>query len=145
MPWCHRVRVEVSLSQTLVGGEWLTTRPGHFTHGHNPISILYETGWALGPVWTGAENFDRRDSNPEASSLLPVALFWVKYLIYVPPTYKLWRPQKSSPKSKFLFYFWCLYFSFPVTHKQYNNIHCYSFQLLINFRQTIFQDSQQNK
>jgi len=31
-------------------------RPGLFTPGKDPISILQEAGWAPGPVWTGAEN-----------------------------------------------------------------------------------------
>ena len=32
-----------------------TPRP-HFTPGKDPVPILQETGWAPGPVWTGAEN-----------------------------------------------------------------------------------------
>ena len=30
-------------------------RPGRFTPGNNPVSLVYEVGWALRPVWTGAE------------------------------------------------------------------------------------------
>ena len=33
----------------------MTPRP-HFTPGKEPVRILQEAGWALGPVWTGAEN-----------------------------------------------------------------------------------------
>ena len=32
-----------------------TPRP-HFTPGKDPVPIVQEAGWALGPVWTGAEN-----------------------------------------------------------------------------------------
>ena len=32
-----------------------TPRP-LFTPGKDPVPILQEAGWALGPVWTGAEN-----------------------------------------------------------------------------------------
>jgi predicted membrane protein len=28
----------------------------HFTPGKDPIPIVQEAGWAMGPVWTGAEN-----------------------------------------------------------------------------------------
>ena len=31
-------------------------RPGRFTPGKDPVRIVQEAGWALGPVWTGAEN-----------------------------------------------------------------------------------------
>ena len=33
----------------------ITPRP-LFTSGKEPVPILQETGWASGPVWTGAEN-----------------------------------------------------------------------------------------
>jgi hypothetical protein len=37
-------------------GGWSTPRPGHFTPGKDPVPIVREAGWALGPVWTVAEN-----------------------------------------------------------------------------------------
>ena len=37
-----------------VGGQRHT--PADFTPGRDPVPILQEAGWALGPVWTGAEN-----------------------------------------------------------------------------------------
>ena len=37
-------------------GGWSTSRPGRFTPGKDPVSIVQETGWAPGPVWTGVEN-----------------------------------------------------------------------------------------
>jgi len=33
----------------------VTPRP-LFTSGKDPVPIVQETGWAPGPVWTGAEN-----------------------------------------------------------------------------------------
>ena len=36
-------------------GVSVTPRP-LFTPGRDPVSIVLETGWAPGPVWTGAEN-----------------------------------------------------------------------------------------
>jgi hypothetical protein len=32
------------------------SRPGHFTLGKDLVPIVYEAGWAPGPVWTGVEN-----------------------------------------------------------------------------------------
>jgi hypothetical protein len=37
-------------------GGWSMPRPGRFTSGKDPAPILYEAGWAPGPVWTSAEN-----------------------------------------------------------------------------------------
>jgi hypothetical protein len=36
---------------------WLTVLPGRFTStpGNGPIPIVYEAGWAPGPVWTSPE------------------------------------------------------------------------------------------
>ena len=31
-------------------------RPGCFTPGKDPVPIVYEAGWAPGPVWMDAEN-----------------------------------------------------------------------------------------
>ena len=47
----------------------VTPRPGRFTPGKDPISIVQEAGWASGPVWKGAENLaPHRDSIPGLSS-----------------------------------------------------------------------------
>ena len=43
-------------TSALVGGGWLTPRPGRFTAGKDPVPIVQEAGWAPGAVWTGAEN-----------------------------------------------------------------------------------------
>ena len=39
-----------------MGSGWSTPRPGRFTPGKDPVPIVYEAGWAPGPVSTGAEN-----------------------------------------------------------------------------------------
>jgi hypothetical protein len=44
----------LSLSSALDESEWSTPRPGRFTPGKEPVTIVYEAGWASGPVWTGA-------------------------------------------------------------------------------------------
>jgi hypothetical protein len=43
-------------TSALDGGGWSSSRPGRFAPGKDPVPILYEAGWAPGPVWTGAEN-----------------------------------------------------------------------------------------
>jgi hypothetical protein len=37
-----------------VGGQ--RHAPAAFTPGNDPVTILQETGWALGPSWIGGEN-----------------------------------------------------------------------------------------
>ena len=40
-----------------------------FTPGKDPVPIVKEAGWALGPVWKGAENLAaHRDSIPGPSN-----------------------------------------------------------------------------
>jgi len=41
-----------------------TPRP-HFTPGKDPVPILQDAGWALGPVWTGGKSRPHRDSIPD--------------------------------------------------------------------------------
>ena len=36
-------------------GGWLTRRPGYFIPGKDPVPIVYEVGWAPGPVWMVAK------------------------------------------------------------------------------------------
>ena len=56
-----------------MGGGGSAPRPGRFTPGKDPVSIVQEAGWAPGPVWTGAENlappqgFDPRTVQPVVS------------------------------------------------------------------------------
>jgi hypothetical protein len=40
----------------LEGDGWSAPRPGRFTPGKDPVSIVLEAGWAPGPVWTCAKN-----------------------------------------------------------------------------------------
>jgi hypothetical protein len=46
----------ISLTAALDGGGLSTPHPGSFTPEKDPVPIVYEGGWAPGPVWTGAEN-----------------------------------------------------------------------------------------
>ena len=39
-------------------GGWSTPCPSHFTTGKDLVPIVHEAGWALGSIWTGAENLD---------------------------------------------------------------------------------------
>ena len=41
-----------------------TPRP-HFTPGKDPVPILQEGGWALGPVWRGGKSRPHLDSIPD--------------------------------------------------------------------------------
>jgi len=42
-----RVWLDSFLTTVLDGGEWLTSRPGHFNRGKiKTVFIQYETGWA---------------------------------------------------------------------------------------------------
>jgi hypothetical protein len=44
-------------------------RPGRFTLGKDPLTIVYEAEWAPGPVWMGAENFAPTEiRSPERSA-----------------------------------------------------------------------------
>ena len=47
----------ISLTSALDEGGLLASHPGRFTPGErDPVSIVEESRWAPGPVWTGAEN-----------------------------------------------------------------------------------------
>ena len=47
------------MTTALEGGERVSVTPlSLFTPGKDPVPIVQEAGWAPGPVWTGAENFD---------------------------------------------------------------------------------------
>ena len=45
----------LSLNSAPDGGGWLTSRAGRFAPGNYLVPIVYEAGWASGPVWTGAK------------------------------------------------------------------------------------------
>jgi hypothetical protein len=42
-------------TMALEGYGWLGPCLGHFTPGEDPVPIIQEAGWAVGPVWTGME------------------------------------------------------------------------------------------
>ena len=43
-----------------------------FTPGNDPVPILQETGWAPGPVWTGAENLAPPGFDPRTVKLVAI-------------------------------------------------------------------------
>jgi hypothetical protein len=50
-------RCTALLSLTLApDGVGSTPCPSCFTHGKDPVPIVYESGWKPGPVWKSAEN-----------------------------------------------------------------------------------------
>ena len=53
------------MTAALEGGEWSAARPGHFTHGKDPVPIVQEARWAPEPVWTGGKSRRHRDSIPD--------------------------------------------------------------------------------
>ena len=54
------------MTAALEGGEWSASRPGRtLPPGTNRETILQETGWAPGPVWTGGKSRPHRDSIPD--------------------------------------------------------------------------------
>jgi len=67
-----------SLISVLDKGGSITTRPGRFTHGNDPLHIVQEVGWALGLVWMGAEKLTstgiRSPDRPEILLLLLLLL-----------------------------------------------------------------------
>jgi hypothetical protein len=55
--------------------EWVVNpTPRPLYPGKEPVPIVDEVGWALGPVWPGAENLASRDSISGPSSLWRVAV-----------------------------------------------------------------------
>lgn len=52
-PWRPRA---LSLTSTLVRGEWSTSHSGRFNPANDPVPILQEAGWAPGSAWKCAEN-----------------------------------------------------------------------------------------
>jgi hypothetical protein len=64
-------------------------RSGCLTPGKYPVPIEYEVGWALGPVWTGAENLDpngiRSPDRPARSESLyrPTLVSYIYIHIYI--------------------------------------------------------------
>ena len=64
-------------------GWWTTPRPGRPTRRKEPVPIVYEAGWAPGPVWTGAENL--APPGPEPRTTQPVASRYTDWAIPAGP------------------------------------------------------------
>ena len=47
---------------------WLTPRAAALTQERDPVPVLQEAGWTLGPVWTGAENLVPHRDSTEGST-----------------------------------------------------------------------------
>jgi hypothetical protein len=57
------------LTSALDEGGWSTSCPGRFTPRKDPVLIVWDAGWAPGPVWKVTENlaplgFDPRTVQP---------------------------------------------------------------------------------
>ena len=66
------------MNTALEGGEWSAARPGRtLPPGKDPVPIVQETGWAPGPVWTGAENLAPPGFDPQ--TVQPVASRFIDY------------------------------------------------------------------
>ena len=48
--------------------------PAASTPGKDPVPIVQEAGWALGPVWTGGKSRSHRDSIPDRPVAVPTEL-----------------------------------------------------------------------
>jgi len=72
------------MTAALEGGEWSAARPGRsLPSGKDPVPILQEAGWALGPAWTGGKSRSHRDSIPDRQDIpteLPGPIEWVSGL-----------------------------------------------------------------
>jgi len=53
------------MTAALEGDEVSNTPRSHFTPGKDPVPIVQEAEWALGPVWTGGNSRPHRDSIPD--------------------------------------------------------------------------------
>ena len=54
------------MTAALEGGEWSAERPGRtLLPEKDTVTILQETGWAPGPVWTGGKSRPHQHSIPD--------------------------------------------------------------------------------
>jgi len=75
-------------TSALDGSEWLTSRPGQFISGNDPVLIVQETGWAPGPsgrVWkiSSTPGFDPRTIHSVASryTAYPISVRKHKFIL----------------------------------------------------------------
>ena len=66
-------------TSALDGGGWSAPRPGRFTPGKNPVSIVQETGWTPGPVWTDAENLSYSETRSQDRPVRSESLYRLSY------------------------------------------------------------------
>ena len=52
----QRYSFTLCLTSALDRGGWSTPRPGRFTSGKDPVSVVWEARWAPGRFWAGEEN-----------------------------------------------------------------------------------------
>ena len=57
----------LSLTSELDGGGWLTPRHGRFTPRNDPVPIVYDVGWAPGPIWTVTEDLAPAEFDPRTA------------------------------------------------------------------------------
>ena len=55
---------------SLDGGGRSTPRFGRLTPGKDPVPIVQEAGWALGPVWTGGKSRPPPEFDPQTVQLV---------------------------------------------------------------------------
>ena len=62
-----------------MGGGGSAPRIGRFNPRKDPVPIVQETGWAPGPVWTGAENLTLTGIRSPDRSARSKSLYWLSY------------------------------------------------------------------
>ena len=87
-------------------GVSVTPRP-LFTHGKDPVPIVQEGGWSLGPVWTGVENL--APTGIRSPTVQPVATRYTDYAIR--PTFEV-SLHCIAPATQILS---CQFLYFPIT------------------------------
>jgi len=71
------------MTAALEGGEWSAARPGRtLPPEKDPVPILQEPGWALGPVWTGGKSRPYWDSIPDRPALAQ-SLYRLSYRAHI--------------------------------------------------------------
>ena len=69
------------MTMALEVGEGSASRPGRsLPPGKDPVPIVQEAGWALGPVWTGAENLAFTGIRPFDRAARSQSLYRLRYL-----------------------------------------------------------------
>jgi hypothetical protein len=69
----------VPSTPALDGGGWSMPHPGHFTPGKDSVPIVWEAGWAPGPVWAGAENLAPAGIQSPYHPACNESLYWLRY------------------------------------------------------------------